>query len=368
MIKINHLILLLCISLFSGLFAQKNRKEWNTGKLTWQDFNEKSNEREISELNYFLGFSPEKQKIGDFTVYKYIASAYMDKDQSWVNPTYKTEQYLRYNQVVFDIVEIHRRKLQRELDRTDYAYEAERKFNQIVILCNSEIEKFKKESNRGEDMVAIDYWEQKTLDALKFQPDGTLPKFENKSFGSGMNAGFGLGAFTGTLGEHFTPTFNFIYGFDFAYKKSILFLNGTLAKGNVRKNYQTDKIWQEGQKAGVAIIDASCGYAFIDNNKFKISPFAGLGITEFTATNKDNKENGLRMVDYNMIFGINTDYRIKKRLNLISDSYFGRNEKVETAIRARLYVTKANYFSDLQGYSVNLTIGLSVFGNRITLK
>jgi hypothetical protein len=69
-----------------------------------------------------------------------------------------------------------------------------------------------------------------------------------------------------------------------------------------------------------------------------------------------------------MIFGLNTDYKIKTRLKLVPNTYFGVKEKVETSIRARLYVTRANYYEDLQGYSINLTIGLCGFGNMINLK
>lgn len=170
-----------------------------------------------------------------------------------------------------------------------------------------------------------------------------------------MNAGFGAGLLTGSLGDHFTPTFNFIFGFDFAYRNSILYVNATLAGDKVKKDYRSERSWYEGQRAGVAIMDISYGYAIVDNERIKLSPFAGLGVTEFTGTNKDDKENGLRMVDYSMVFGINTGYKLWTRLKLVPN--FGIKEKVDTSIRARLYITHANYQEDLQGYSINLTIG-----------
>ena len=43
-------------------------------------------------------------------------------------------------------------------------------------------------------------------------------------------------------------------------------------------------------------------------------------------------------------------------------------EKTETSVRARLYVSKADFYNDLQGYSINMTIGLCGFGNMIKLK
>lgn len=359
---------LIGLFLTTGLMAQEYQKDWSDGKLTWHDFSEKESNQRISELKYFLGYNSDKQKYGDTTVLRNIAKCYMDKNLSWINPSYKTEQYLRYIQVIFDIVEIHRRKLQYELDRVSSLYEIEGKFNYIYTSCNNEIDKFKQESNGGHYLSTIGFWEQKILDELKFQPDNEIPEFENRNFGYALHAGFGSGFFTGSLGEHFAPTFNFMFGFDFAYKKSILYLNGTLARDKVKMDYISDKCWYEGQRANVAIIDVSYGFALIDNENFKITPFAGLGITDFTGDNKDDKENGLRIVDYNMIFGLNTDYKIKTRLKLIPNPYFGVKEKVETSIRARLYVTRVYYYKDLQGYSINLTIGLCGFGNMINLK
>ena len=361
-------IILFGLFLSTRLMAQEYQKDWRDGKLTWQDFSEKVTNQGISELKYFLGYNAEKQKYGYTTVLRNKAKCYMDKNLSWINPTYKTEQYLRYNQVIFDIVEIHCRRLQFELDRVNSLYEIEGKFNYIYTSFNNEIDKFNQESNGGQNVSIIDFWEKKISNELKFQPDNKIPEFENRNFGYALHAGFGSAFFTGSLGEHFAPTFNFMFGFDFAYKKSIFYLNGTLAGTKVKKDYISDKSWYESQRAKVAIMDVSYGYALIDNERIKLSPFVGLGITEFTGENMDDKENGLRIVDYNMIFGINTDYKIRTRLNLVPNPYLGVKEKLETSIRARLYVTRANYHEDLQGYSINLTIGLCGFGNMINLK
>ncbi len=354
--------------LSAGLTAQEYQKNWSDGELTWQDFLEKETNQGISELKYFLGYNTGKQRYGDTVVLRNTAKCYMDKNLSWINPTYKTEQYLKYNQVIFDIVELHRRRLQYELDRVNSLVEIEGKFNHIYTSCNNEIDKFNQESHSGQDLNTINFWEQKTSGELEFSSDNKIPEFENRNFGYALHAGFGSGFFTGSLGEYFAPTFNFIFGFDIAYKKTIFYLNATLAGDKVKKDYVSEKSWNDGQHANVAIIDVSCGYALMDNERFKISPFAGLGITEFTGENKDDKENGFRIVDYNIIFGINTDYKIRTRLKLVPNPFFGVKEKVETSIRARLYVTRANYYEDLQGYSINLTIGLCGFGNMINLK
>jgi len=369
-----RILIVILIELVStgGLIAQELKKEWADGNLTWEDFKEKesSNGQQISELKYYLGYNSGKQKYGDTVISRNIALGYMDKNLSWVSPKYKSEQHLRYNQAVFNIVEVHRRMLQLELDRISSSFEFQGKFQIIYHSCTNEIERLNKETDGGNNLNSLVFWEQKLSDELNSYKKTQILDFETKNFGYGMHVGFGGGLFTGTISEYFSPTFNFIFGFDFAYKKSILYLNGTLAGGKVRQDYISDKNWYKKQNMNLAVIDVSYGYAFLDNRKLKLAPFVGLGITELSGQNKDNKENGLRLVDYNVIFGINADYKLRTRINLLPNSVFGAavKEKVETSIRARFYVTRANLSSDLSGFSVNLTIGLCGFGNMIRVK
>ena len=128
-----------------GLIAQEYRKEWADGKLTWEDFKEREGGQRISELKYYLGYNSGKQKYGNTIISRNIALGYMDSNLSWINPKHKTEQHLRYNQVVFDIVEVHRRRLQIELDRINSGFEFQGKFQTIHHSCMNEIERFRHE-------------------------------------------------------------------------------------------------------------------------------------------------------------------------------------------------------------------------------
>ena len=360
------IIILVVLVFMPELMAQDYKKEWTDGKLTWEDFVERKSEQTYSELEYFLGYDTKKQKYGDTIITRIIAQSYVDRKLSWINPEYKNEQYLRYNQVIFDIVETYRRRLQLELDKANSLFEVENRFRTIYSFCAAEISKFNEGSNSGHDLNSIIFWEQKTSEILARFPEKSMPEFENRSFGYALHAGLGAGSFTGSIGEHFSPTFNFMFGFDLAYKKSILYLNGTLAGSKVRKDYIADESWYKNQSVGVAIIDVSYGYALLDNRKLRLAPFVGLGITELSRGNKDNKDDTQSLVDCNAIFGLNADYKLRTRIKF-APNYLGK-EKVETSIRARLYVTRADYAPDLNGYSINLTIGLCGFGNMIRVK
>lgn len=352
--------------LAAGVAAQETKKSWSEGKLSWEDFSERSGTPVTSELKYFLGYNTVKHRLGDTTLLRIDAIGYMDRKLSWINPDFRNDQFLRYNQVMFDIVEVYRRRLQYELDHITGAYETGAKFNHILQLCNAETNKFQKESNSGQNRDALVFWERKITDELHSLPDYTIPPFKPGAFGYSMHGGFGSGIFTGSLGEHFTPAFNFLFGFDMAYGKSNLYMIASLATNRIRKDYGSDS-WIKGQRANVAILDLSYGYAFIDNTWLKLSPFAGLGITEFSCPDKDSQEDDLRMVDYNLIFGINTDFKLRTRISLLPSSFLSLKEKTESSVRARLYITRANFSGDLQGYSINLTLGFCTFANPVRI-
>lgn len=365
--KTKLIISIINIVIVSGIYAQDYKKNWVDGKLTWNDFQEKMISIGNSELKYFFGYNTDKLKYNDTTIIGIKAYSYMDTNLSWIKKEYKNDQYLKYNQIIFDLTELYRRKFQNEIYRVSSTYGVDIVFNQQFKKLDKDIDRFQQESNYGQNINIINEWELIISSELNNTENLEKPKFTKRNFGYALHAGFGAGFFTGSIGDHFGPTFNFMFGFDFAFKKSIFYINATLAGGKVKMDYLSDKSWYKGQHANVAIIDISYGYAIIDKSKIKLSPFVGLGITELSGENKDNKEDALRNVDYNFIFGLNADYKIRKRIKLIPNSFSGAGESVETSIRARLYITRVNYFDDLNGYSINLTIGLCGFGNLLRI-
>jgi hypothetical protein len=229
------------------------------------------------------------------------------------------------------------------------------------------IDQFTRASGNGKNLNIIEEWEQKLNTQLNSTPIELVPDFVSKKFGYGLHAGIGAGIFTGSLGEHFSPTFNFIYGFDFAYENWVAFLNGTLAGDRITKDYIYDEAWLKRQHANVTIVDLSIGYTLKNSRKLKLSPFAGLGITELSTKNTTSANKSLTLTDYNFILGLNADHKLRTLFNLTTHAFRTRKEKSETSVRMRFYVTRANYFKDLNGFSINLTVGVCGFGNLIRL-
>jgi hypothetical protein len=347
--------------------GQENRKNWLDGPLTWDDFQEKEQSIVASELKYNLEFRIERQKIKDTVLYRFQTFCFMDRNLSWVNQNIVNEQYLTYNQIIFNIAELHRRQLQYELDRIRVANIAEQKLNQYITKINQEIEVFQEESKFGKIKTVVDQWYYRINDRLHLEEYSKIPSFRTKSIGFGYNFGFGGGILTGTLGEHFQPNLNVILGLDFTYKNSGLFMNMTAGNYSVKKDYPFSHVWLKGQKSFFTMLDLTYGYTIVDKPKIKLTPIVGISNSAVVREQKESEEKTLRIVDNNLIFGLNVEYKIRKIVSLATLDNAEMRSIRENSIRTRVYISRVNYFNDLNGFSFNFSVGFSIFNKGIIL-
>ena len=357
----NKLFCILFCLVFAGVYSQESRKDWSEGNLTWDDFKEReiSFENSISELKYVIGYTPSKEKVNDTVIFRLQSFCYSDTQLSWVKPDFKTAQNLQYNQVIFNIAELYRRKLQYDLDHLGSYFSAETVFQNQYEELNNEVEIFQNQSRNGRDPEIVKEWAANIEDRLTIYANNTIPKYEKANFGMGFHVGAAYSFRNESIKEHFDNSIGFNFGFDFSYKNSILYVNMILSGGNIDQAYSGRTYWEEDLDYSLALLDFSYGYAIVDNPKLKIAPFAGLAITEFSEDDYDGEENDLIITDYNLLLGLNVDYKIRKRLNTIPNVFLSRRDITETSIRSRLFVSRNDFYEDLSGYSINLSIGIS---------
>lgn len=343
------------------LFAQAYMKPWSEGKLTWQDFNERNDAQGIAAMNYYLGYETEKQKFGDTLVTRMVAKAFFNRVTSWVNPAYKSEELLRYHQILFDIVELYRRKLQIELDAGNIA-DLKNLLHEIQTECDLEVEKVKDEMGGGADLHDLDLWENSVLEKLVFNPAYAIPPVRLSRLGYDVHAELGWNVFSGSLGEHMKPVAGFQFGFDFSYQRSFLCMDVGLGFGETKKSYGGNSAIENGEKSTLGQVAFSYGYALIDGNRIRLIPYAGLALTKHSYRKNGKREEDLVLDDSNIRVGLTADFKLKSKVVITADNAYSAGEKQNHRLTARLYLSRVNYAPDLKGNLVNLSLGYCLGG------
>ncbi|MCD4695712.1 MAG: hypothetical protein K8S16_05665 [Bacteroidales bacterium] len=370
----NRFLLATLLFLFAVIISysqepETNRKTWQDGKLTWDDFRGKPyyNLSQESGFEYIFGYINEKHKQNDTIILRLKAYAWFLMDESWVLPSAKSDIHLQYNQVIFNMVEVQRRKFQNAMINAKSNIEADELFHIYLKKLNQGIEDFEYESSAGNKYYIIQRKQEEIKRELSSLKEKLTPDFKRGNFGYGFFAGFGWSFFSGTLGEHFRSAPNFSFGFDFAYKKAFFFLDGSLGGSKVIKDYEDKNYWEKGVRSGLAIINLGLGYSVHDGHRLKIVPYAAYSVFELSNNQAPEEERSdfVLVDDLNLSFGINLDYKLRQKFRLLPGFGMDTRDYTETNVRFRVSVVPVNIYPDLKGYSINFMIGMDVFGNQI---
>ena len=140
-----------CLAMTTGL-AQNALYSWDKGDLTWDCF--KKVDTTIGEEHSYLEFllDMEEHMYYEFAsvAVDYIACAYMDTTLSWVSKKHCTQQELKYNQVLFNIVELCRRRMQEDFDTTGTV-----NLDYYMRLASHEVDRYCRDTRYGADTAAI---------------------------------------------------------------------------------------------------------------------------------------------------------------------------------------------------------------------
>jgi hypothetical protein len=367
--------IVLILSALQVSFAQKDSLSsilyWGDRKITFEDFKgvPVQNSQSISEFSYVIGYQTFDKEIDNVNVKWIEAYCYMDRYSSWMKEQYKNPTLLLYNQTLFDIVELFTRKLQDEINQLKGS--STEISNQLNILLRDYGSRVKgkigvlySETNGGLNRTAVEYWNQKTKIELEQQKKNLMPDYSLGRFGLGLSFDIGYGLLTGNSKEYFTNNLILAFGFDVAYKPLIMYLRAILGFNSVKKEFiAEDKTWTTNLNTGIAIPEISIGYPVYNNDKFSITPFAGIGGVEFSVIKNENNYSGYRILSFAEVFGVNIDYMFGRNLDLIN--YFLFKDKSNWVIRTRFTAAPYKFNDQIKGWSFNLTIGIGGFSNLV---
>ena len=279
------------------IFGQSNLRPWDRGPLTWSDFSvvDQSIGQEHSYLEYLLDIESRTQEIEGSKIPVRMAVAYMDKHLSWVDSSHRTPQELRYNRVLFNIVELHRRRLQIAIDTGNNI-----NMDYHMRLLTHVADSFCRSTAYGRDTVAVAWWEydiRRQLDSINpilvaKHNEATRVTAFKPTLSFSMSLGLGTKFFTGDLHNLFAPSAGFYMDVDGGLHRSVFTLGFYFGGGRCKPDSiitvkEKNKLyWYDDLSTLDFHIDY--GYNVLDRTKITLTPFVGYGLQAFLYDEGDN--------------------------------------------------------------------------------
>jgi len=93
----------------------------------------------------------------------------------------------------------------------------------------------------------------------------------------------GYSVHTGSLKDNYTNNIPIGVAFDICYKKIELYLRDYIGFNKTKKDFSYSiGTFEKGSTTMVFLPEASVGYVTFDNNRFKFSPFVGIGTMDIS--------------------------------------------------------------------------------------
>ncbi len=347
--------LVLCfLALCTTVTSQEYRKYWKDGQLTWNDFQGNPNQKQSTYLAYSLIYNTDKKLINNVMYHGLFSDAYIDKSLSYFHPNLKNDGYLKYNQVILNLIELGKRQLQLRLFELNSVFDSNSLLMDTKRHLEQKIADFQEESNYGLQESTTKKWLDLTYKKLSATNNYLIPDYKKSFWTYGMYAGLDFGMYGNTFKEQFNNTLALTLGFEFSYKKVFLLLNMSLTNSKLNEDIQHQNFSiAKGEKSSISHLNFAVGYPIYDSNRIKIMPFVGYGITGLgeIGDHKNKKE----ITKGSSSFGINIDFKNRKRVNF-TPSFFNIKEEGNTFIRTRVFLNNTTFNPNLKGYSINIGI------------
>ena len=372
MIKQILIVVLIAILNNSTVIAQEIT--WKENGLTWDNFQGKPNMFVDygSELYYALTYKAINEQIKDVKVKRLVAVAYIKPKLSWVKYDAKTAQNLRYNQVIFDIVEYNRRELQYTLNDYNNIFQTERILNQRNKVIQDMTAHFNKSTNNGQnDSLVIDF-SNRLKEGLGGIEKSAIPLIKERNFSVGMPIGGGAMLLNGSSNKYFNNTTGTInIGMEFQRKKSSFLLNVAIGVGNKLKQDYNDKhqnLWAKGEKSDLTFSNFAYGYNFNLTKRHRLTPHLGLGIFEFKMKNPNDKNKPFTIVDYNLAVGLKHTFTYSRALNLSYNynPFFPHNHEIhEFGISSFVYYMPYHINNEIKGTYIQVGLAINFMARLV---
>ena len=368
----------LCALSAIGAQAQTYVRQWKMGPLTWNDFSHNTAiGKKCSHLEYYMGIQGSMEKHDGVKYLHPAVTAFMSPDFSWADTAYRTPQLLAYHQCAFDLVELHRRRLE------NYILEGRQSFLEIVnpdqLLDNTmrrvgdDIARLDEDTQEGRDSVGLRLWQTNVRRRLDSMPLHTFSSHRDAPFRWGFSFDVGYTYIGGGLHDYLGNGFELGCTGDMGLRRH--FFTSALTLGGSRCRQEMLQVDEAREINDLYTTDMvyhldfymAYGYAVVDNAHVRLTPFVGYGWQHFYYNGDDESSHGptdgcLHVgVDFHHIFSNQVEvneFMCGQRYNATHDI---------VSLHAKLYATHNRFESVMgipAGFTVNLQVGIALMSGR----
>lgn len=317
---------LLCVVTVLGQNGaeSQDKRFWDAGALTWDDFRVEPRYAALSRDSYLswgMCTATDTVRTGNLTILRLTSRTYLDNATTWVRNGSQTDRLLRFHQMAFDHAEMLRRLFQLELDSM---FRAGTDQETIHSLWQRKGAEFSAASTlldslcaQGNDTVTTAEMERLTREALS-QLDSTAVLPDIRRWKSPWSIGIHLLSLIPTteLRAYLRPLIGFGISFEKLYGRHWLGLEGNVASGSSLAAFP-EKNWGDHQPYDLTNWRAFYGYSICNSNYWRITPRIGastIGVVPKKRSNADVSQSGIHAVGPSA--GMQIEYKTRRRLQL----------------------------------------------------
>lgn len=388
MTRITTLIILLLFILQSSATIVLDQRSWEEGPLTWNDF--RGNSLIKNEPAYMVAELLQNNSIttaGNRESFSISAKAIMYPSKSYADTAVRSEQLLRYFQLQFDLLELMRRRYQKELANGISGIEADRRQIFYSNLYETELKRLESETNKGTDDTALQFFEYEIRSQLENIGTPPIPNVVPSHFKYGFFVGTGAVWSLGELNDAFSWTWDFTFGLKASYRRFNLEALITYGNPSIKNPKLTNpqfadmNYYANTKNANYLAVGFNGGFSIIDNRYLSISPYIGGMWTSNSWTSKpmyetedgliiDGAQQKMDLSDFNLTFGINFEWHLHSVVT--NFPFFGAlREEYISSLRFTPYVVRAIYDNctpKMSGWQIGFMVSYSGVARALGIK
>lgn len=342
-----------------GVQAQElgRGRSWRKGDIRMEEIGRQPfNGKQSSHLEYDVSY-----RLGgiDEGMDSYIycrTSALIYPAASWMADGHRTEAELNYMQTIFDIVEVHRRQMEREALLLSRRVQYDRLAELTRERVNREVEALRAASDNGRDSAVVELVRRQNRRWLNEHPGGK-PDFELLPYWWSLGLTLGFAVPAGGLAEHWSATVGSLgmdyafgwgrFGFYFSYSSGIVYDRMAQQTEDPAYGYTGMDYTSRTDFNYLGI-----GYTVLDRPGFTLTPYLSLGLSDF-------------------YWDLGAAYTVGVRANRlfhhwhsIKNGAKGKGHRLTVAASGNLYFSYINMGGHSSGPTFGLQLGLSFINRR----